>query len=825
MATKKSRLAEIYKAEKARGGGIASTLGKRALEKIDPRQFFNQEGFLAAIMPSLFKAYKVDTKMPSAGSLAPTAAPAVQTAAMSDFSNELQVIKIDTKISAKNSMVLPAMARDMNLMRQNVAKLVKIQGGTPTNKADMFFKRASERESEYESKFKKESKKTPTTAPTQTTTGQTTGKSGLLGGLLGGLGKGLGIASVGVGIAGFLTALGGAAFVLNQVGGASGLKDMLVNLAEGLSAFSGQSLIALGALLGTGMLFGSVTGLKTKAGAALGITAIGLGIGGFLAGLSAGGALSDMIGGSTGVRDMLVNLAEGLGAFNTTGIAALGGLLGAGALFGVVGSLGGAKVAVGANIGIGAIGFAIGAFLTGLSAGGAGVEFFGGSSGIKDILVNTAEGLSAFGNVDATNLLKLAGVLPLFGAGMLAFFGMKGLGSLVDSIGQGLTKVVDFIFGSKNEKSPMTRLSEELKLFDNINGENLSKVGQGLKDLAAGMSGLSNLSKSDIEKATAAARVASSVTPGTPQAATTTTPAPVTSNVTEETFKRLGVTPSTAGGGRGSINPPNVSPTPVSGVLDLIASGEAISKDPYNSMNQGTPGGKISGSGVSANIIGQNLTDMTVGEILSRAPNASDNAEERKQKGAVFAAGRYQIIPKTLQGLVDQGVVSKDEKFTPEVQDRLALKLVEQSGATKSINEGDLDKAQYQLAKVWASLPVPAGMTLKSGEVSTGVESFYGGANKAKEGLTLASLQLPSATAAPTMTMASAKPTTGATITAATTEVEKERIQLASAPIVVTAPSVNVQQSQPNRMPQSINQPSVVDSEFMKLLVGRTVTI
>jgi hypothetical protein len=73
--------------------------------------------------------------------------------------------------------------------------------------------------------------------------------------------------------------------------------------------------------------------------------------------------------------------------------------------------------------------------------------------------------------------------------------------------------------------------------------------------------------------------------------------------------------------------------------------------------------------------------------------------------------------------------------------------------------------------------------------------------------------------------MASAKPTTGATITAATTEVEKERIQLASAPIVVTAPSVNVQQSQPNRMPQSINQPSVVDSEFMKLLVGRTVTI
>ena len=62
MVTQKtSKLADIYRSEKTRGGGVVSTLGKAALEKIDPRQFFNQKGFLAAVLPSLFKAYKAPT--------------------------------------------------------------------------------------------------------------------------------------------------------------------------------------------------------------------------------------------------------------------------------------------------------------------------------------------------------------------------------------------------------------------------------------------------------------------------------------------------------------------------------------------------------------------------------------------------------------------------------------------------------------------------------------------------------------------------------------------------------------------------------------------
>ena len=167
MADKQSRLAEIYKAEKAQGGGIASTLGKRTLEKIDPRQFFNQKGFMAAAIPSLFKSYKAQTasattsKDLGGGSFST----GVLETKLDVLVNETRELKIHSKIAAKNSQSLPIMARDMNLMRQNIAKLVKLQGGTASSKADMFFMKSGEKETAYENRFAKEGGKSKT--PTQ----------------------------------------------------------------------------------------------------------------------------------------------------------------------------------------------------------------------------------------------------------------------------------------------------------------------------------------------------------------------------------------------------------------------------------------------------------------------------------------------------------------------------------------------------------------------------------------------------------------------------------------------------------------------------------
>jgi flagellum-specific peptidoglycan hydrolase FlgJ len=163
MADKTSRLAEIYKSEKAKGGGLASTFGKRALEKIDPRQMFDQKGLLAAALPSVFKAYKA-TPADKVKELSTTQSSSLGN--VDGLISEFRDVKISSTISAKNSMSLPSMARDMNVMRQNIGKLVKLQGGTPREGADMFFKKASENEASYETQFRKEKTK-PSTSPTQ----------------------------------------------------------------------------------------------------------------------------------------------------------------------------------------------------------------------------------------------------------------------------------------------------------------------------------------------------------------------------------------------------------------------------------------------------------------------------------------------------------------------------------------------------------------------------------------------------------------------------------------------------------------------------------
>ena len=142
-----SRLAEIYKQEIKSGGGITSAVGKRLGEKLDPRQMFDKAGIIATMFPSL-KAYSATKPAVTEKTPSPTQSFSLDSGSLTDISAA-------TKMTAKNTLVLPAMARDMNLLRQNIAKVVKLQGGTAATKADMFFKRAGERESMFESAFSK----------------------------------------------------------------------------------------------------------------------------------------------------------------------------------------------------------------------------------------------------------------------------------------------------------------------------------------------------------------------------------------------------------------------------------------------------------------------------------------------------------------------------------------------------------------------------------------------------------------------------------------------------------------------------------------------
>lgn len=537
----KSRLAEIYRSEKEKGGGIFSTVGKGTLEKIDPRQLFNQRGFLAAALPSLFKAYSATSRSSgrSPSSVTPSFSSASMDLKLDMLIGEMSDVKRNTTIFTKNSMSLPGMAYDMNIMKQNFAKFIKTQGIAGEKKGDMFFKNAAQRETDYKSKFKKTSG--TTRAPeTRTSSGA------------GSLGGGLGLAALGVGIGGFLAALAAGGAAASALGGGEGIKNLLVNLAEGLSAFSGQGLLALGALLGSGMLFGAYAGAGSATKGAIGIAAIGLGIGGFMAGLSAGGALSDMVGGASGVRDMLVALAEGLNAFNSQSLVAMGALLGPGMLFGAVG---GVSAAAGAGIGIAAVGAGLSAFLLSLSGAAKVVSMFGGAAPLKDLLINLGGGLEAFGNINGPNLLAIAAALPILGASVLAFLGAEGLGKLANSFKSAGASVLGF-FGVKTdgsstkEPSIFERIAASLMPLQSINGDNLSKVGQGMKDLASGMLGLAQLDAKGTQRAENAAAAAgraaaktgagsmgatsTSPTPAGPSGSTAPTPAMQTGGVSDQ---------------------------------------------------------------------------------------------------------------------------------------------------------------------------------------------------------------------------------------------------------------------------------------------------
>lgn len=73
------------------------------------------------------------------------------------------------------------------------------------------------------------------------------------------------------------------------------------------------------------------------------------------------------------------------------------------------------------------------------------------------------------------------------------------------------------------------------------------------------------------------------------------------------------------------------------------------------------------------------------------------------------AIGRYQFMPATLEHLTERLGLSGSERFTPALQDRLALVLARDAGINDWMNEAiSTDTFAYNLSKVWAGLPKDA---------------------------------------------------------------------------------------------------------------------
>lgn len=98
------------------------------------------------------------------------------------------------------------------------------------------------------------------------------------------------------------------------------------------------------------------------------------------------------------------------------------------------------------------------------------------------------------------------------------------------------------------------------------------------------------------------------------------------------------------------------------------------------------------------------LTELTVSEIMA--------IQEKNRGNDGGAAGAGQIKKNTMQLLLNNKILSRDDKFTPEVQDRAHLFLLQNRGLNNFLSgQIDLNEYGHRLSKEYASLPSMKGET------------------------------------------------------------------------------------------------------------------
>ena len=116
------------------------------------------------------------------------------------------------------------------------------------------------------------------------------------------------------------------------------------------------------------------------------------------------------------------------------------------------------------------------------------------------------------------------------------------------------------------------------------------------------------------------------------------------------------------------------------------------------------------------------ITEMTLDELDAFQTEMLKNPENKLNSSAV---GKYQIVRTTLRGLKEKLGLKGDEKFTPELQDKLASELLQQRGMGK-FEKGEITQEQFQenLAKEWASIATKDGKSFYGQRVGTTSEEI-----------------------------------------------------------------------------------------------------
>ena len=117
----------------------------------------------------------------------------------------------------------------------------------------------------------------------------------------------------------------------------------------------------------------------------------------------------------------------------------------------------------------------------------------------------------------------------------------------------------------------------------------------------------------------------------------------------------------------------------------------------------------------------EKLTAMTIAQVIQWQRNVVGRG------AASSAAGKYQIIRKTLEASVGALRMSTARLFDKATQDELALHLLRGRGMQRYL-DGSItaENMALGLAKEWASLPVPRDMKGASRQIKAG-QSYYAG--------------------------------------------------------------------------------------------------
>ena len=131
-------------------------------------------------------------------------------------------------------------------------------------------------------------------------------------------------------------------------------------------------------------------------------------------------------------------------------------------------------------------------------------------------------------------------------------------------------------------------------------------------------------------------------------------------------------------------------------LLDLISSQESSNDKAgggYDAFNTGGSAGGTIAYGSGNTFRGQKISQMTVGQVMDLQANND-----------LHATGRYQIIRTTLRGLVQAGIATREELYSPEVQDRLGIALIKRRSNRFFNNEKGVGDAVAGMGAEWIGL-------------------------------------------------------------------------------------------------------------------------